>query len=365
MKRIAIVGPVVPFRGGIAHHTTRLAEAISAYAETSVISFARLYPKIIYPGQFQIDQSDTRCNLDVKFDLDAINPATWRQVDRVLESLQPDLVVIPWWTQFLAPCVSYLTRRLKLREVPVIFMCHNVTDHDAGKLRRWISRRVLRRATGFVTHARSEKDEITDLVRDANVLFHPHPAYDSFPKAKGTLPRRAALELLFFGLIRPYKGLEVLVDALARLNDLDLFISIVGEPWKTTVSYWRKRFSEAEIRNIVDFVPRYVSDAEAAEYFDRADVVVMPYLSATGTGIAALACQYEKPLVASDIGGLSDVVIDGVTGILVPPGDRKSLANAIRRFAINGIPNLSCNIRKHKTELSWDSLARMMIDRFS
>src|SRR5690606_33456182 len=180
----------------------------------------------------------------------------------------------------------------------------------------------------FFVQTREEERKLHAFLGDVPVTYHPHPIYDQFPAAKGNLPRRKSLEFLFYGFIRPYKGLDVLINAMGRLRDIDFHLSIVGEPWQSEESIWRTRFREAGIEAKVEFVPRYVSDQETAEYFDRADVVVLPYRSGTGTGVVATAYHYLKPVIATRVGGFNDVVDDGITGLLVEPGDSAALAAA-------------------------------------
>lgn len=361
-RKIFVIGPVVPYRGGIAQHTTQLANALAKIVDTSVISFSCLYPRWLYPGRFQTEESGLSLTPPVEFILDSANPFTWRRVAALVEAQSPSCVIIPWWTFFLAPCLSFMARRLIRQGIPVVFFCHNVVDHEAAIWKRMLAKAVLRHGAGFVVQTHDEEAKLRNLLGDIEVLYHPHPVYDQFPPARYLLPRRARVELLFYGFIRPYKGLDILLDAMAGLSDLDVRLTIAGEPWGEHENSWRKRISDAGLEDKLEFVPRYLSDEESAEYFARADAVVLPYRSATGTGVVAAAYHYRKPVIASAVGGLKDVVIEGETGFLVPSADADALRNAIRRFTAEGIPGAAVNIGKLIEKMTWTNLAERLLD---
>jgi glycosyltransferase involved in cell wall biosynthesis len=360
-KSIAVIGPVPPYRGGIAHHTGRVAEALAEVADVNVFSFSRLYPGWLYPGKFQREGDPVETANGPSFTLDALNPWSWSRTANRIERLRPDAVVIPWWTFFLAPCFRYLARRLAGRGIAVIFFCHNVVDHEAASWKRFLSGWVLRQGSGFVVQTREEQGKLRELVAQGEIVFHPHPIYDQFPEPKGNLPRRAALELLFYGFIRPYKGLDVLIDAMSGLRDADVFLSIVGEPWAGHEKEWRERIKASGASGKIQFLPRYINDEETAEFFCRADAVVLPYRAATGTGVVATAYHYDKPVIASDIASFRDVVTDGKSGVLFECGNAVALEAAIRRIAAADIARLAAGIAQHKAAMSWRSMADALL----
>lgn len=361
-QRILIIGPVTPFRGGIAQHTTRLANALNEMVNVQVESFERLYPNWLYPGKFQVETTDSlHMNAPVRYCLDSINPLSWHAMAEQAISSKPDTVIIPWWTFFLAPCYRFIAHKLARAEIPIIYFCHNIVDHDSAAWKRQLSRFVLSSGTKFLTQTRTETNRLKNLLGEVPVLTHPHPVYDQFPAATQMLPRRAKLELLFFGFIRPYKGLDILIDSLSQLKDASIHTSIVGEPWGTNTEYWERRIAEAGLSERVELVARYVDEMETARYFSRADAVVLPYRSATGTGVVATAFHYVKPVIASDVGGISDVVQDGKTGFLVPPEDAEALATAIRKFVDEGITNVDANLKEASASMTWSHLAAEIV----
>ncbi|WES66180.1 glycosyltransferase [Microbacter sp. GSS18] len=356
--RVCIVGPVRPYRGGIAQHTESLATAMRDFASVRVFSFAKQYPQSLYPGETDIDP-DLDPLPDVDYSLSATRPLSWRKtVDRMI-ALAPDVVVFAWWTLFWQPWTAYMARRLRRAGVRTVFLCHNLGDHGAGRVRRRLSRLMLSSADGYIVHAEALRSELTRIVPDRPVMARAHPVYDRFPAPARMREPRGRLEILFFGFIRPYKGLEVLLEAMALLDDDEVHLTIVGECWDQP-DRWRE--GAAALR--AETVLRYVSDAEAAEYFARADLVVLPYRSATGSGVVSAAFHYGTPVLATRVGGLVDV-IDESTGILVPPGDARALADALRTATRESCAELGRGVRAFAGRNTWGAFAGAVVSEFA
>ncbi|MEL6219615.1 MAG: glycosyltransferase, partial [Pseudomonadota bacterium] len=302
--KVVVIGPVAPFRGGISRHTGALARAIGERPGVALrtLSFSRLYPRRLYPGESDRDPDlSPNLALDPSFTLDALDPRSWRRVAVHLTEDPPDLVVMPAWTFFVAPCLGWIARRLSQAGIAVAMIVHNAEDHEAAWWTRRLGRYQLSAAARMVTHNHALADRIKARLPGMPIAVHPHPSYDDYPEPEGLLERRADLELLCFGLVRRYKGLEIALRAVAACRR-DVRLSVVGEFWEGRAE------TEALIRELglaerVELVPRYVSDAEASEHFARADAVLAPYLAVSGSGVLALAQHYGRPVVASDLPG--------------------------------------------------------------
>lgn len=359
--RVALIGPILPFRGGIAQHTTMLHRTLGQVADLTTLSFSRQYPRRLFPGESDSDPSFAGYREPgVEYIADSLAPRTWRRTLARLIQGKPELVVIPWWSVFWAPCFAYLGHGLRRRGIPVVFLCHNVVDHEAAWWKQALTRSVLRLGSAFVVQSREDETELRQMLPAARVLFRPHPVYTQFPGAHGSLPRRASLELLFFGFVRPYKGLDTLLDAMALLKDRDVRLTIAGEFWIG------REETEARIRSLglarsIEVVPRYLTDVEAAEYFQRADVVVLPYNTATGSGVVGLAYRYGKPVVVTRVGGLPDVVAEGRTGLVVPPGSPAELAAAIVEAGGMRGPDTRDAIDTLVASLGWEAFAEAIL----
>lgn len=361
-RRIALIGPFLPYRGGIAQHCTMLHRALIEKHHCLALSYSRQYPRWLFPGKSDIDESiaDYR-EPHVAYEIDSINPFTWNKAVTDIVNFGAQLVIIPWWHVYWAPCFGWIVRALQKRGVEIVIFCHNALEHERASWKEALSSRVLRLADRFVVHTRSDGDYLKSKFPGKKITTHPHPVHSTFPDPTRTLVRRASLELLFFGFVRPYKGLDVLLDAMRLLRGRDVYLSVVGEFWSDvtpTKEFIRKHQLESQIELVTD----YVSDSEAANYFNRADLVVLPYRSATGSAVIPVAYRYGKPVLATRVGGLPDVVIDGRTGFLTEPNSPRVLADAIDRTLQDPAQFSSEAISKLCASLTWPSLADAVME---
>lgn len=358
--RIALVGPVRPFRGGIAQYTTQLHRTLASRCALRTISYCHQYPTWLYPGKSdrEPDQRTYR-ESGVDYVLDWRDPVSWIRATNSIVASGCSLVLFDWWTLFWAPATALMARRLRRRGIRVAFLCHNLFDHDAGVFKRKFAGALLAQADAYLVHSTEQAVALQSSFPAKPVISHPIPPYDQFPQPSIRPPRRGRLELLFFGFIRPYKGLDVLVDALAQLGDTQVFLTVAGEPW-CSPDELRQRIKATQAPNI-ELHLDYVDDQAAANFFGRADLVVLPYLSASGSAVAAMAFHYGCPILATRTGSFPDVVEEGKTGFLVAPGSPEQLADRLRGLTREGLASLKPNIDASRDCFTWDSLATALI----
>ena len=323
--RIAIVGPVFPYRAGIPYCTTRLAAEMARTCDVTILSFKRQYPRWFYPGGDDIDESVRPLTpAGARFVLDIINPLTWLRAARMLRRDRPDAVIFVWWIWVWAlpyrTLIALLPRRTR-----VILQCHNIGEKEPAWWKRSLANIVLRRGDVLVVHAKSEAEEAARRFGERVVrTFLPVHEMGGNPPGREQAKRELKLSgnvALFFGHVRPYKGLDIALDAWPRLK-ADVTLLVAGEPWfKANYAPQRK----------VRFDFRFIPDSEVATYFAAADVVLAPYRVEAQSGVALTAFHFGRPVIASAVGGLPDI-IDGRNGILVPPEDPAALARAIDEF---------------------------------
>ena len=369
--RVAFLGPTHPHRGGISHYTTLLARAFAREHEVRMVSFSRLYPGLFFPGTTQLDRSAEALLPPVQPEpiLDSIDPFSWRRAGLRLRAMAPDLLVVPWWHPFFGPSLGTAARLARRGAAPKrIFLCHNVEPHEATPLDRWLAAMGLSAADGFLVHARAEAERLRDRAAGRPVRVHPHPSYEIFSERRPSREAaRARLQasgrvILFFGYVRPYKGLGDLIEALrrARADSWDRLF-VVGEFYEPRERY-AGILEDPAIASKVTVVDRYVANEEVASYFAAADVVALPYRSATGSGIAQIAFGAGVPVVATRTGGLEDVVEDGVSGLLVPPSDPAALAKALERFFLEDLgPRLREGVARGRARFTWDGLVHALV----
>lgn len=367
--RVAVVGPTYPFRGGIAHYTTLLAAHLSAQHETRLYSFERQYPAVLFPGRSQIDPSEKPlAAIDARRWLTPWWPFSWRRITADWSVWRPERVIIQWWVPFMAPMTAWLLARARRLGLHSTLICHNVLPHERRRTDALVVGQVLNRADRLIVHTRPEYDRARALLPKMPIAVTPHPTYADFQSNAWTREAaRAALKidgraLLFFGLVRPYKGLLDLIEALPAIRqEMEVTLLVVGEIWGDAALY-RDRVKSLGVADRVRWVDRYVSNEEAAMYFAAADLVVLPYREATGSGVLQLAFGLGVPVVATRTGGMDEVVEEGVTGLLVAPGDVAGLQQAIARFLReNRAPFFRQNILSSQSDFSWQKLIEVIV----
>lgn len=370
--RICLVGPTSPYRGGISHYHTLLAEALNAAGvDVRVFNFTRMYPERLFPGKSQLDESQHTIGMDSERTLDSVDPRSWRRTGKAIAASNPDRVVFQWWHPFFAPAfagVSFWVRRHS-PNTRRIFLCHNVKPHESTVLDAALLRAAYASADAFVVHAEQERSALHAWSTSRPITVHPHPVYRVF--RKGNLTREEARQqlgltgdvLLFFGYVRQYKGLHLALEALPQiLSRRNVTLVVAGEFYEDRATY------ERQIRNLgiekhVRLVDRYIANEEVETYFVATDLVVQPYLHATQSGISQVAFGFGRPVLATSVGGLPDAIRDGETGLLVPPGEPVAIANAVCRFFDDKLgPSMEASISGASERFGWDSLARVVCE---
>ena len=364
LKRIAIVGPVYPYKGGIAHYTGLLCKNLREQFETQMISFQVQYPKILFRKEQKDFENNSFEVQGTRYILHTANPFNWGKCAREILAGKPDLVIFQWWHRYFAPCYRSLLRKLK--GVKTLFICHNVFPHERFPLDRALTKMVLKRGDFFITHSKTDAADLRSIRKDAAICEAVHPTYDAFQfqnlTQKQARQRLGLGEqgqvLLFFGFVREYKGLKHLIAALPEITQRlpGAHLLIVGDFGKDKQEYL-DLIAQNKVEQFLSIYDGYIPDQEVEQYFAASDLVVLPYESATQSGIVQIAYGFERPVVATNVGGLPDVVLHEKTGYLVPPKDSKALADAVVRFfEEQKAADFAQNIRKEAARYSWDRM---------
>lgn len=368
MKKIVLVGPVYPFKGGISHYTGLLYRALSKKYDTTMVSYKMQYPKFLFKKE-QRDYSNDRFKIeDTKYWLHTANPFNIVATAHKINKLKPDMVVLQWWHPYFAPCYFILTRLL--RNTKIVFVCHNVFPHERFPMDRLLAKMTLRGGNGFILHSQSDANELCSIQKTPSYQVTVHPTYNAFKIAdmskEEARKKLGCAEnekiLLFFGFVRAYKGLKYLLEAmpavLAQTEKVRLLV--VGEFDKDRDEYMRK-IEELGIDHAVQCYEGYIPDAEVEPFFAACDVVVLPYVSATQSGIVQIAYGFEKPVVATNVGGLPEVVLHGKTGYLAKSEDPVDLAEKILQFLqVEDKESFAKNIDIEKEKYSWDRMCEVV-----
>jgi glycosyltransferase involved in cell wall biosynthesis len=329
--RVSVIGPAFPLRGGIAHHVYWIQQRLTARDHiVQVVSFRKLYPSMFFPGTTELDSSRLRFDAGALPILSPLNPATWFRAFKLIKFFAPDVVVFQWWQPFFAPLIGTLARWLRRSGLQCLIECHNIFSHERIPLDRLLVRFALSPADHLITHSMNNREELLTLVPGKKVTVSPLPTLDEF--STPGIANREGRTILFFGKVRKYKGLDLLLAAMPKvLSRIECRLVVIGEFYDSMEKY-QKMVLKLGIENNVRIDNRYVPNEEVPAIFDGADVLVLPYLSATQSGVARIALSNRLPIIASRTGGLSESVVEDFNGMLFPPGDSSALADRIIEY---------------------------------
>ena len=369
--KIAMIGPVHPYKGGIAHYTDLLCRALREDGnEVQLYTFKFQYPKLLYKKPQKDMKSSGFGTNDADFCIHTLNPFNWIKVAGRIKKQKPELIILQWWHPYFAPCfwsICKLFRREK-----ILFVCHNVFPHERFPLDRLLTKWTLGCGRYFITQSKMDARDLLSVKHDAVYRVTPHPTYGMFCKQGMSMQKaREQLQidqgqrvLLFFGFVRKYKGLQYLLEAMKLLKERDFKVQlwVVGDFGEDKDEYV-EQIRAFEIGDQVQMVQGYVPDDEVEKYFAASDLVVLPYLSATQSGIVQIAFGFEKPVLVTEVGGLPDVVTNGKTGYVVEPRSAEMIAEAIMDYYINNRREAFVSqIEKEKDRFSWKTFVDTLME---
>jgi D-inositol-3-phosphate glycosyltransferase len=375
LKTIKIIGPAYPYRGGIATFNERLAlEFAGMGIDIDIETFIIQYPSFLFPGKTQYNDKPAPENLKIRRTINSINPLNWLMVGRRIARGKPDLVIIRYWLPFLAPClgtIASLVRRNK--HTIIICLADNIIPHEHRPGDRLLTNYFMQRIDGLIAMSQSVLKDGNSFRKNLPQGFCPHPIFDNygenlpFELAKQKLKLDPDIRyLLFFGFIRDYKGLDLLINAFAdeRLRKFPVKLLVAGEYYSSPEPYL-KLFKEHNLEDFIELRTEFIPDDQVNLYFSAADMVVQPYKSATQSGVTQIGYHFNKPMLVTNVGGLSEIIPDGKIGYVVEPNSLK-IANAIVDFYENDrIAQFEANITEEKKKFSWSNMANTFLSVYN
>jgi len=374
IMKIALIGPAYPYRGGIAHHTNMLYTYLRRHGhQVDLITFSRQYPKFLYPGGEQEEGGDggefARTIVSERL-IDSMNPVSWIRTGRLLRKRGYDLYIFRYWIPlfgFVFGTIARMAHRPGRKDVMIVL--DNLIPHERRPGDRVQTRFLFRYCSMAITQSTTVSRQLADMFPDIPQVMLHHPLYENFGEG---IPRDQARErhgvpsgrvILFFGFVRRYKGLDRLIQAMPeivrRLPDVHLLV--VGEFFEPIETY-REQIRTLGMEERISVHDRYVPNEEVGEWFSAADLLVLPYRSATNSGIVQIAYNFATPVVVTRVGSLAEVVIDGVTGIVVDDGEPTTLADAVERaFSGDTLERFSEQIVAERTKYSWDTFVEGLL----
>ena len=362
--KIAYLSSFYPYRGGIPQFNASVLNELSRQGHTvQAFNFKRQYPDFLFPGKTQyVTPSDSAVPVESMSLLDTANPFSYVTTARAIADWEPDLLVMKYWMSYFAPSLGYVSRRLKKKGCKVVAILDNVIPHEPHFFDRPFTRYFLSGQSGCVAMCDEVAGDLRAIRDDIPYTILPHPLYSHFgPKMDRTEAERVLglqpgrKNILFFGLIRQYKGLDILLEAFRSLGD-DYQLIVAGEPYGSFEPY-QQIIDSLPGKDRIRVITEYIPDSGVSQYFSAADVTVLPYRSATQSGISSISYHFEVPMIVTAVGGLTETVGGRGTGLVAPEATPEAILREIRRFFADESVREKCleNIRLEKERLSWSA----------
>jgi len=362
-KKIIIIGPAFPLRGGIANFNNALAKTYHQRGDdVTIFSFSLQYPAFLFPGITQYEEGEPPSNINIRSEINSINPLNWFSVSKKINKLKPDVVIIRYWLPFMAPCLGIISRLLN-KKIKILSITDNVIPHEKRFLDKELTNFFISSCDGFITLSKSVLNQLSLFTNNANKKFLPHPIYDIYGSKISKLDALKKLELssndkhlLFFGFVRKYKGLDLILKAISdkRVRALGIKLIIAGEFYDNK-GYYIKMIESLGIRDNIILHDQFINVNKVKNYFCAVDMVAQTYLTATQSGVTQIAYSFDKPMLVTNVGGLSEIVEHNKVGYVTSKEPSK-IADSILDFYNNNRETLFIkNTRKAKKNFSWES----------
>lgn len=367
--KIVIIGPAYPYRGGNSLFVSHICDILKNKFELKVYNYSLLYPSMLFPGKTQYDESKKAIKQveNVRI-VNSVNPFNWPMVASLLKKEKADLVVFDWWHPFFSFCHYTISSLIKNSyRGKILFITENVISHEANAVDKILTRIGLANASAFLALSAKVEEDLKFVAGGRKVYRSELPVYDcyNFEGQDGGAQTKSSFGfeenskvLLFFGYVRKYKGLDLLIDALAELvKKDDSYRLLAAGEFYDDEKFYRDKIKSLGLGRQVKLLNEFIPNEEVYKYFAPADLVVLPYRSATQSGILNLAYGFLKPVLVTDVGGLSEFVDNGKTGYIIPPDSPADLVDGITGFfKQKEMINFEKNIKERISKNSFDNL---------
>jgi glycosyltransferase involved in cell wall biosynthesis len=371
-RKVVIIGPAHPLRGGLATFNERLARQFMAEGfDTTIFTFSLQYPKFIFPGTTQYSSEPAPADLTIEVAMNSINPFNWWKVGRRLKKMRPDIIVVRYWLPLMGPCLGTILRKVKKnRFTKIICIADNIIPHEKRAGDKPFTRYFIKPIDAFVTMSEKVMADLRLFTTTKPARQVLHPLYDNFGAAipmteareKAGLPAQGRL-LLFFGFIRKYKGLDMLLQAMHMLQQqpggAPCKLVVAGEFYEDEAPYLQQ-VKDLRLEETVILKTQFIPDSEVRHYLCSADCVVQPYRNATQSGVTPLAYHFEKPMIVTNVGGLPALVPDGVAGLIAAPNP-EDIARKINDFFAGEPQRFLPGLQTEKKNYAWDKLTGTIV----
>jgi D-inositol-3-phosphate glycosyltransferase len=370
--KIIILGTAYPYRGGLAVYNERLAREFQKEGnEVEIWTFRMQYPGFLFPGKTQFSEEDAPQDLKIIRKVNSVNPFNWLKVRNEIKKAKADIVIVKFWLPFMAPCLGTIVRGARKNgKSRVISILDNIIPHEHRIGDRFLAKYFVKSVDGFVAMSESVLEDVNTFDSIKPKVFCRHPLYDNFGQK---VNREEALNelgldsnyryMLFFGLIRDYKGLDLMLKAYAEseFRKMDVRLIVAGEFYSGSEKYFELE-KELGLEGLVIWKCEFVPDSMVKYYFGAADIIVQPYKSATQSGVTQIAYHFEKPMLVTNVGGLSEIVPNGKVGYVVEPDENEIAEKLIDFFKNERQVEFSDGLNEEKKKYAWSNMTSAILE---
>ncbi len=333
--------------------------------EVMLYTFSLQYPNFLFPGKTQYSEDPAPTDINIQRTINSVNPINWIAQGNRIKKENYDLVIVKFWLPFMGPAFGTILRRIKSnKKTKVITIIDNIIPHESRIGDRLFTRYFVKAVDGFIAMTQSVLDEISVFDTKKPRLLSPHPIFDNFGAVeergvaldKLSLPKDKKY-IMFFGFVRDYKGLDLLLEAFAdsRFRDNGYKLIIAGEYYSNKEKY-QDLIKKLDLERDIYQFDKFIADSEVAHYFNACDLLVQPYKTATQSGVTQIAYHFNKKMIVTNVGGLSEMCPDGKVGYVVDPNP-KAIADSILRFYNNtDHEEMQKSMKEEKKKYSWEIL---------
>ena len=365
-KKVVLVGTAHPFRGGLASYNERLIkEFVNQGEEASIETFTLQYPNFLFPGKTQYSDSPKPTDIEIIESVNSINPFNWIKIGRKIKKQKPDYLIFKFWLPFMAPCFGTIARIVrKNKKTKVISIIDNIIPHEKRIGDKMLSKYFVKSMDGFVAMSKSVLDDLNTFDSKKPKLYNPHPLFDNFGEL---LDRETALKnldlnpeyryILFFGFVRDYKGLDLLLEAFAeeRFRGEKIKLIVAGEYYNNEQKYL-DLIQKLKLEEHIVLKNEFIANEEVKDYFCAADIIAQPYKNATQSGVTQIGYHFEKPMLVTNVGGLAELIPHNKVGFVVEPNKEEIANSLLSFFEENRKEEMVENVKKEKEKFSWKKM---------
>jgi len=372
-KKIVIIGPTYPYRGGNALFVTQTFEVLKDHFDVKIFNYKLLYPSLLFPGTTQFDKSEIQVfNVPSERLVNSISPLNWYKVSKRIIKEKADLIIFDWWHPFFGFCHGVISSLIK-KEYPnkILFITENVVSHEANKIDKFLTKIGLRNASMFLALSKNVEEELERFAKGSKIFRSELPIYDCYKSDElsqiSNFKNQLGINkddqvILFFGYVRKYKGLDVLIKAFPKIlqNNPNTFLLVVGEFYDNPNIYFQL-IEKLNIKERVKVINQFVANEEVGKYYLASDVVVLPYRSATQSGILNVAYGFKKPVIVTNVGGLTEFVVEGKTGFVINPDSEDEIVRGYEEYVgKKDEVNFKENITEFNRKNSFENLPKLI-----